>query len=322
MRNNRIRYFYAVESGNTALSTDFDGIVTNSRSLQMANLDGTGYAAGARFSASPTSISTSLEAGTVKVQNLSIQLSNVGSGGNLPITVSKEGSSNWFNFSVGSSTTPASIFITQFDASALTPGTYRDRLVVTSSAGNVLNQPYYIPIELIVTEASFSLNPTSFTAVMPQSEPKTESRYVAVNGLPGLTFTAAILSQPEFTEASRALGSQPTRGYFAESGSLVLGSGSQEFTTSLTRSAQGSRTAAANEWPSGVPGATASSAGVIAPDTITVVVSSTQMAGDVAYGVLLVLADERAGSFPDNLKSSEFLLLRTNTAAYLPVISR
>lgn len=322
MRNNRIRYFYAVESGNTALSTDFDGIVTNSRSLQMANLDGTGYAAGARFSASPTSISTSLEAGTVKVQNLSIQLSNVGSGGNLPITVSKDGGSNWFNFSVGSSTTPASIFITQFDASALTPGTYRDRLVVTSSAGNVLNQPYYIPIELIVTEASFSLNPTSFTAVMPQSEPKTESRYVAVNGLPGLTFTAAILSQPEFTEASRALGSQPTRGYFAESGSLVLGSGSQEFTTSLTRSAQGSRAAAANEWPSGVPGATASSAGVIAPDTITVVVSSTQMAGDVAYGVLLVLADERAGSFPDNLKSSEFLLLRTNTAAYLPVISR
>ena len=86
--------------------------------------------------------------------------------------------------------------------------------------------------------------------------------------------------------------------------------------------AGGSRAAAANEWPSGVPGATASSAGVIAPDTITVVVSSTQMAGDVAYGVLLVLADERAGTFPDNLKSSEFLLLRASTAAYLPIITR
>lgn len=322
MRNNRIRYFYAVETGNTALFTDFDGILTNSRSLQMANLDGTGYTAGARFSASPTSISASLEAGTVKIQNLSIQLSNVGSGGNLPITVSKEGSSSWFNFSLGSSTTPASIFVTQFDASTLEPGTYRDRLVVTSSNGNVLNQPFYIPIELIVTPASFSLNPTSFTAVMPQSEPKTESRYVAVNGLPGLTFTAAILGQPEFSEAARTLGNKPTRAYFTESGSLVLGSGSQEFTTSLTRSVQDSRAASANEWPSGVPGATASSAGVIAPDTITVVVSSTQMTSDVAFGVLLVMADERAGSFPDNLKSSEFMLLRTNTAAYLPVIAR
>jgi hypothetical protein len=38
--------------------------------------------------------------------------------------------------------------------------------------------------------------------------------------------------------------------------------------------------------------------------------------------VLLVLADERAGSFPDNLKSSEFMLLRTDIAAFLPIISR
>ena len=322
MRNNRIRYFYAVESGNTALFTDYDGIATNSRSLQMANLDGTGYTAGARFSASPTSLSRTLEAGTVKIENLSIQLSNVGSGGSLPIAVVKESGSIWFNFSLGASTTPASIFVTQFDASTLTPGTYRDRLVVTSTNTNVLNQPFYIPIELIVTEASFSLNPTSFSVVMPLSEPVTRTHDIEVKGLPGLTFSAAIISQPEYNAATHALGAQPTSARFAESGSLILGSDSQEFTTSLTRSTQSSRATAATDWPSGVPGATASSAGTIAPDKITVTVSSTQMTGDVAYGVLLVLADERAGSFPDNLKSSEFLLLRTDIAAYLPVISR
>jgi len=322
MRNNRIRYFYAVETGNTALFTDFDGILTNSRSLQMANLDGTGYTAGARFSASPTSISASLEAGTVKIQNLSIQLSNVGSGGNLPITVSKEGNSSWFNFSVGSSTTPASIFITQFDASTLAPGTYQDRLVVTSSNGNVLNQPFYIPIEMIVTQASFALNPTSFSVVTTKTEPMTKTQDIAVSGLPGLTFTAAILSLPEYQTASAALGAQPTHARFGESGTLVLVNGSQEYTTSLTRSAQDSRAAAANDWPSGIPGVTASSAGTIVPGTITVAVSSERMTADGATGVLLVLADERAGDFPDNLKRSEFVAIRTDTPVFLPVVVR
>ena len=322
MRNNRIRYFHAVETGNTSIFTDYDGIITNSRSLQMANLDGAGYTAGARFSASPTSISTTLEAGTARVQTLSIQLTNIGSGGSLPITVIKESGASWFNFSLGGTTTPASIFVTQFDASALAPGTYRDRLKVTSTSGNVLNQPFYIPIELIVTEASFSLTPAFFSVVMPKTEPVSRTHTVAVSGLPGLTFSAAILSQPEFNQAARALGTQPTSARFAESGSLVLGSGNQEFITSLTRSAQSGRTISANEWPSGVPGVSVSSTGAIAPSTITVVVSSTQMTGDVAFGVLLVLADERAGSFPDNLKSSEFMLLRTDIAAFLPIISR
>ena len=322
MRNDRIRYFYAVESGNTSLFTDYSGIATNARSLQMANLDGGGYTAGARFSASPTSISTSLEAGTVKTQILSIQLTNVGSGGNLPITVAKESGANWFNFSLGSNTTPTSIFVNQFDASALTPGTYKDRLKVTSTSPNVLNQPYYISIEMIVTEASFSLSPTSFSMATTKSQAQTKTHNVAVSGLPGLSFSAAILSQPEFSAATRALGTQPTRARFAETGALVLGDGNQEFTTSLTRSAQSSRAAAANDWPSGIAGVTASSTGVIAPSTITVAVSSTLMTADSELGILLVLADERAGSFPDNLKSSEFAVVRTDTPVFLPIVAR
>ena len=209
MRNNRIRVFTSIETGNTGLFNDHSNIGTNSRSLKVANLDGSGYTAGARFSASPTSISATLEAGTVKTQNQSIQLTNIGSGGSLPITVVKEQNSAWFTFAQGANSTPASIFVSQFDASTLAPGIYRDRLKITSSNTSVLNQPFYIPIEMTVTQANFSLSPTSFALASGKSQPVTQTQSIAVNGLPGLTFTAAILSQPEFSAATAALASSP-----------------------------------------------------------------------------------------------------------------
>ena len=327
MRDNRIRYFYAVESGNTALFVDYSNISTNRRSLQMANLDGSGYTAGARFSVSPTSLSETLEAGTSSTKIYQIQLTNIGSGGNLPITVVKGTSATWFNFSVGSGTTPASIFIDRFDASNLSPGTYRDKLQVTSSNQNVLDQPFEIPIELVVTEASFSLSPANFSLVMSTSESLTKTKGVAVNGLPGLGYSAAIMGQPEFSAAASALGNQPTRAHFAESGALVLGNGNGEYTTTVTRSApprasNSARAISASEWPSGLTWASATSAGVVAPDTITIAISPTLMTGNAGNGVLLVLADERAGTFPDNLKIVEFLALKTDTPVFLPILSR
>jgi len=322
MRNNRIRVFTSVETGNTALFRDYSNIGTNSRSLKFANLDGAGYTAGARFSASPTSLSVTLEAGTVKTQNLSIQLTNVGSGGSLPITVVKENSAPWFTFSLGANATPASIFVTQFDSSNLAPGTYKDRLKVTSSNGNILNQPFYIPIEMVVTQASFSLTPTAFALAVKKTAPVTNTQDIVVNGLPGLTFSAAILSQPEFNAAAAALGSTPTRAHFSPSGALVLGNGSSEYTTSLSRPAGEVQAAAAVNWPSGLPWAFASSASATVKATISVAISPTLMTADAGRGVLLVLGDDRAGAYPDNLKKSEFAVVRTDTPIHLPIIFR
>lgn len=322
MRDNRIRVFSQVETGNTSLFDDTANIGTNLRSFKMANLDGEGYTAGARLSASPTSLSDTLQAGTVKTGNQLIQVTNIGSGDSLPITVSKEKGEDWFSFSVGSANTPASIFITQFNATKLAPGTYTDRLKVTSTNTTVLNQPFYIPIQLTVTEASFSVSPTSFGVVVPKTEPITKTESVTVNGLPGLTFSAAILSKPEFNAARSALGAEPTSARFADSGVLVLGSGDREFTTSVSRAATTARAAAAVSWPSGIAGVTASSAGTTVVDTITVAVSPTLMAGNTAHGILLVLADERAGEYPDNLKSVPFVAIRSEPPVYAPLIQR
>ena len=322
MRNNRIVVFNAVESGNTSLTGDYPNAGTNSRSLQLANLDGAGYTAGARFDATPTSLSTTLEAGTVRTQNFSIQLTNIGSGGNLPISVSKENSSPWFSFSVGSNSTPASIFVTQFDASNLAPGTYQDRLRVTSTNTNVLNQPFFIPVEMIVTPATFSVSPSFFAVTFKSTETMTQSYDITVNGLPGLTFSAAILSQPELNAATNALGNSPTSARFAESGALVLGNGVNEYTTSVTRMGGSPRAASASNWPSAFPWAFASSASAVAPSTITVAISPTLMTPTLSEGVLLVLADDRAGAFPNNLKMVEFLALKTDSPIRLPLIFR
>ncbi|MCL4835671.1 MAG: hypothetical protein KJZ86_24750 [Caldilineaceae bacterium] len=321
MRSNRIRIYTSVEDGNNSLFDDHN-VSTNSRSLKLANLDKNGFTAGAQLNASPTSLSQTLEAGTVKTQNLSIQIGNVGSGGDLPISVSKESNQDWYSFSVGSNTTPASIFITQFDASRLTPGTYKDKLKITSSAPNVINQPLYIPIEMIVTQASFNLSPSLFTLTSPKTDPITQTQGVLVNGLPGLTFTAAILSQPEFSAATAALGSTPTQGRWSSSGALVLGDGFSEYSLPAAGAGGVTRSLSANNWPSGLAWASASSPGSTVIATISVAISPTLMTADVGKGLLLVLADDRAGAYPNNLKISEFVVIRTDTPLFLPVIQR
>lgn len=322
MRNNRIRVFSAVETGNVTLFDDHSNILTNNRSLKLANLDGDGFTAGARFSASPTSLSVPLVAGTKDTAIRSIQLTNIGSGGNLPITVSKELGSTWFDFSLGASTTPASIFVGPFDASKLAPGTYKDRLKVTSSNGNVLNQPFYIPIEMVVSEASFNIAPSAFALATSKSEAVTTTQTIDITGLPGLTFSAAILSQPEFNAAVAALGSNPTSGWFSAQGALVLSNGSAEYTTSVSRAAGAARSVDANTWPSALPWATATSAGSVAPGQISVAIASGQMTEDAGKGLLIVVADERAGTFPDNLRMAPFVVVRTDTPLFLAPIAR
>lgn len=322
MRNNRIVVFTAPETGNTGLTRDYPGVSTNLRSLKLANLDGPGYTAGARFSATPDSLSVTLEAGTTMIQNFGIQITNIGSGGSLPISVSKEQSAPWFDFAVGVNATPASIFVTRFDASNLAPGTYRDRLRVTSSNTSVLNQPFFIPIELIVTPATFNISPAFFGMTFKTTETMPQTSSVTINGLPGLTFSAAILSKPELNAATAALGGNPTSAWFAESGALVLANGTKEYTTSVSRIASDARATSANSWPSAFPWASASSASAVVPATITVAISPTLMTSSLGQGILLVMADKRAGAFPQNVKMSEFTAIATDTPFYMPIVFR
>jgi len=140
------------------------------------------------LSASPALVAQTLEAGTVKIQNMAVRITSVGE--SIPFVASKEGGAKWFNMSIGGNQTPASLFLTQFDASTLVPGTYGERIVVTSTLPDVL--PLYIPVTLTVLPATFKIKPDwlYFEFLNGTLEPLTQ--ILDVSGLPGLNYTVTL----------------------------------------------------------------------------------------------------------------------------------
>jgi hypothetical protein len=319
MRNSAIRNYYDLRSGNTQF-VQYDNLNTNGRSLATANLDGTGIVAGNRFNVDVSAINVSLDAGTLSDAIRTIQLTAVGTGPNIPFTVEKEKGSTWFAVSISTSTTPANIFITGFNATQLKPGVYTDRLVIRSSA-NVLNQPFYIPITLTVTQVSFQVSRTEIGFAFPAQNPTPQQQSVAVSSqFPGLTYSAALIPAPAFKAAIEALGQTPRSGYFSEEGDLVLTNEEGEEYRILVEDE--ARISAAATWPS-VPWATVQSASTIMPDTITITASPEEMTQQSEHAILLIVADERAGVYPNNIKVVKVTALRNVTNfIYMPIIGR
>lgn len=321
MRNNRIRNYYAAETGNAALFVDYANITTNSRSLKVANLDGNGYVAGTRLESTVEPVEATLIAGTVAPAPVAFEIKATGAQANVPITASKsDPNATWYSFSLSSNTTPAQVFV-NFNASQLTPGVYTDRLRFDTTA-DVLNKPFYVTIKLTVTAAAFNLSPGQRTGfAFPAGDTMTRTVGINVQGLQGLNFTAAVVDKPSFRAAVQALGGTPNLGYMVD-GQLVLSNGiGREYTIQL-RSEQ-TVSAAAVTWPSGVPWLTARSTGTTVPDTIVVTADPTQMTGLTDEALLVVVADERAGVTPENLRVVEILALKEVThQLYMPLLFR
>ncbi len=211
MRNNKILQFNEPESGNAAQVEPWP-VNTNGQSLVVANVDGTGIVAGPRLELNRDSIAVSLEAGTISNAIIGVKLTNVGSGGNIPITVEKEGNADWYQFSVSSdggnqapNTAPLNIYLTNFRADQLTPGTYTSRLKITSSPA-ASNQPIYLNISLTVTAAKFTISADSLSFGFANTDPNPQTRGVAVNGLPNLTFSASLMPKPAYDAAGACIG--------------------------------------------------------------------------------------------------------------------
>jgi hypothetical protein len=303
MRNNQILQFNEPEAGtsvnNPTSNTRPWSITSNQRSLEAANLDGNGYVAGNRFNVNISAINVSLAAGTLSDAVQTIQLTSIGRDTNIPFTVEKERDQNWFTVSTSGNTTPATIFISGFNATLLKPGVYTDRLVVRSSS-QVLNQPFYIPITLTVTEVQFSVSRTELGFAFFTGDTSPQEASVSVSSpFPGLTFSAALMPAPAFNAAVEALGETPNFGYLTKEGDIVLTNAlGKEHRIELTADPQVS--AAAVSWPS-VPWATVESVGNIMPDTITITASPQQMAQQLEKAILVVVADERTGVYPNNI---------------------
>src|SRR5690606_6997199 len=125
---------------------------------------------------------------------------------------------------------------------------------------------------------------------------------------PGLTFSAALVPAPAFQAAVRALGERPNFGYLTEDGDIVLSNAiGEEHRIEVTGDAQVS--AAVVSWPS-VAWATVESLNNIMPDTLTVTADPEQSNQQVERAVLLVIADERAGVYPNNIVAVPVAMIR------------
>ncbi len=120
------------------------------------------------------------------------------------------------------------------------------------------------------------------------------------------------------TRPVRALGTTPKFGYLDE-GEIVLTDGfGSEYR--VEQSAEAQVSAAAITWPS-LPWATVQSTSSTVPDTITVTVDPAKLSSGFESAVLIVIADSRAGSYPDNLQVASVNVVK-GIPFYLPFVQR
>lgn len=324
MRNNKILQFNAPESGDAAGNRREWSVGTNVNSLAAVNVDGNGVVAGARLELSRDTVAVSLEAGTISNNVIGVKVSNLGSGGNIPITVEREGNANWYQFSTSSesntqppNTAPLNIYLTNFRADQLTPGTYTSRLKITSSAGAV-NQPIYLNVSLTVAAAKFTISSNFLGFGFSTKNLEPQKRSIAVDGLPNLTYSASLMPKPAYDRAVSVLGDTPKFGYMDE-GDVVFSDGfGGEYRVEQSQQAEVS--AASISWPS-VDWATVESTRNTVPDTITVTVDPTKMTNPYELGILVIVADTRAGDYPNNIQVASVAAVK-GTSVYAPFVSR
>ncbi|MBI1296854.1 hypothetical protein GC175_18015 [bacterium] len=320
IRASRIFQFNDPENGPTA-NTRFWDIAGNGRSLVLANVDGTGYAAADQFRVNLSEVNVSLNAGTFSDAVQSIQLVVDGANPIVQFTVSKENNAPWFNVAASTNTTPATIFLNSFNAVLLKPGTYSDRIVIRAVGANIANSPLYVRVNLTVEPVDFELTRSALAFFFPIGATASKTESIAVSSAYGaLTYSTALMPQPPFDAAVEALGEEPSFGYRTEAGDIVLVNAlGEEYRIEVPEDAQVS--ASATVWPS-VPWATVQSTGNLMPDTITITATPTVMAQPREEAILLIIADERTGVYPNNIKVIPVIAAKDQFLNFLPRIGR
>ncbi len=145
---------------------------------------------------------------------------------------------------------------------------------------------------------------------------------LTINGTPGVTYSAGILSIPALTAAQAAFESPIVGGYVDETGQLVLRDTLGYIYKTGVAAVGGELSAADISWPSGVSWATASSVDGIVSDTMKVVVTGSSFPGSYQQAALIMVADAKAGSFPDNVRYVSINGMNAASMIMMPVVQR
>lgn len=299
---------------------------TNNDTLVVGDLDSQGYIQGPVFGVDKESLEASLPTGTSKVAG-TIRLTNVGSGGNIDFNVGSL--PGWLQVNPAAGLTPATLTIT-FDATNIPVGVRQHTLEVTSSA-DVVNEPYSIDIVMTVEPAALKPAPESANFVyFPCTPPVTNTleMVVDVGGTGGLNYEAVILGIPEVNAAGGRLStSNITGGEIDETGTVVLYDRAGNPTRYSKVGAQSAVIPPSGTitWTNNVDWITQATAVTnTVPSTVTLAVDPTVLGAefDVEQAVMVLVADTRAGSPPENVKIVPIMMMCAQDRVLAPTFLR
>lgn len=319
IRDNRMLVFY--EPDRSARTQGYD-VTTNRRSVAIGDLDKNGFIFGPQFGVDRSKVDAVLEAGGAPKVEL-VTLTNITTVENVPFSVSVVGAPSWVTVSPAAGVTPAQIFLT-FNATGLQAGDYRAELQIFSSNPAVINQPVNIELNLRVTAALVSLQPSSLSFSHTCTDTVTiPARTVNVGGTSGIRYTAAIVSSPELAAAQATLAGPIYSGYVDAAGVMTV---SDEQGNEAILPMAGDLIAASQantDWPSGVSWLTARSQTGIIPDSM-VLRASTMYSETFRYdeALLVLVADSRAGAPPSNVRIMPVSNLCATTTLHLSMVGR
>jgi hypothetical protein len=205
MRDSRIRVFFEPE-----LSARFAEIVTptNTDTIAAGNLDANGLAAVPRLGALPDALNVTQLVGATGAP-LEIDVADVATGAQLPVSVRLAGGSSWASLQTSGSQTPLTVGV-GFSAVGLQPGVYRDNVVVDAQQPGVLNDPLLIDLTMMV-ESGVTFSPSrADVSYFPCAESlPVRSVFLTMDAPAGTTYEAVLSGSPAWVAVSPEQGNLP-----------------------------------------------------------------------------------------------------------------
>jgi len=326
LRPDRLRLYTQLDLD--ASHNDYNNLKSD-RVATIGDLDKIGFVKGPELRADKLRIEATIESGK-QAQTQSFIMTNVATAQAVPLTMVVEGNPSWVVARMDQSQTPATIFVA-FNANQAQPGIHKTRLIFTSSDATVTNQPYVVELSLTIVSAEVIITPQALIySVYPCESPMDiQKSQIEVTGSGGVRYTATVMPRIAIQAAQNALEDEVTAATVNDAGDLILYDGydNRSTITSVFPDAEqrsAIRASSANEiiWSSSEPWVSASSLEGSIPDILTLTIDANE--GKMGYqeAMLLIVADNRAGARPSNVRFVDMSLMCAQTQLLMPYIAR
>lgn len=334
LRNDRIRIYNDPVGDMNNISEFAISAPGDDRQIRTADLDRNGFSAGAEIRATVTGIENGVAVGSQS----SFQILVESSGDNIPFTIAYQNKPEWIsNLPINSGTTPSLITLT-VDARDLIPGNYVVNLIIrsTSSTVDIVNSPLSLSIPIEIKPATVTVVPATVTFADNTCELPSDpvSQTLRIQGTQNISYTAIIAQVPAVQAAQQILGGAPTGGRLISDTVLELKGLNGSVTTLEVQPQPEVRASAVNiDWTSDVSWLAARSDDGNILDTLTLTTNPDALFGTNGSAVLptgegsvrallIIIADPRAGNFPDNVRFVPVIYMCADTQVFMPVIQK